>query len=222
MKRQDRKGFIDGLYMGAVMSLVLGFLALYLLTAFGQASLTENHWPPLIRIFDWMRNNLGLSIVPFALTLGFFLDGLGRLVRCLDEKQPPERVAQLESLTDVWISLFFGIGVIWTAVGMRSALLYALGTPGQIDGGQAITVLQRLVDGGILTALSTTILGGAGGYLMRLVKTLRIGARLNRYYDTRERVQADRVESLLNDIRQSLRSAPIQRLDASDAPGDQG
>jgi len=222
MNRQDRNGFIHGLFTGAVISLVLGFLALYLLTTFGQVSLTENQWPPLIRIFDWMRDNLGLSIVPFALTLGFFLDGLGRLIRCLDEKQPPERVAQLESLTDVWISLFFGIGVIWTAVGMRSALLYALGTPGQLDAGQAITVLERLVDGGILTALSTTILGGAGGYLMRLIKTLRIGARLNRYYDTREQVQTDRVESLLNDIRQSLSSTPIQRLNASDLPRDQG
>ena len=202
------------------MSLVLGFLALYLLTVFGQGSLTENQWPPLVKVFAWMRDNLGLSIVPFALTLGFFFDGLSRLIRCLDEKQPPEQVAQLESLTDVWISLFFGIGVIWTAVGMRGALLHALGTPGQIDGGQAITVLESLVDGGILTALSTTILGGAGGYLMRLVKTLRIGARLNHYYESREQVQTDRVESLLNDINESLRSAPVHRLSASDIPRD--
>jgi len=187
------------------VSLLLGFLALYLLTVFGQVALTANQWPGLTTVLDWMHNNLGLS-----------------MIRCLDEKQPPERVAQFESLTDVWISLFFGIGVIWTAVGMRGALLHALGTPGQIDGGQAITVLERLVDGGILTALSTTILGGAGGYLMRLIKTLRIGARLNRYYETREQIQSERVEFLLNDIRQSLRSAPMRRFDTSGAPEDQG
>jgi len=222
MKCQDRIGFVRGLFTGAAVSLAIGFLGLYLLTALGQVALTANQWPGLTTVLDWMHSNLGLSIVPFALTLGFFLDGLSRLILCLDEKQPPERVAQLESLTDVWISLFFGIGVIWTAVGMRGALLHALGTPGQIDGGQAITVLERLVDGGILTALSTTILGGAGGYLMRLIKTLRIGARLNRYYDTREQIQSERVEFLLNDIRQSLRSAPMRRFDTSGAPGDQG
>lgn len=222
MNERDRNGFIHGLFTGAAMSFVLGFLALYLITVFGRVSLTEDQWPGLINVFDWMRDNLGLSVVPFALTLGFFLDGLSRLIRCLDEKQPPERVAQLEGLTDVWISLFFGIGVIWTAIGMRSALLHALGTPGEIDGGQAITVLERLVDGGILTALSTTILGGAGGYLMRLTKTLRIGARLNRYYDTREQIQTDRVESLLNDIHQSLRATPIRRLDTPDITRDQG
>jgi hypothetical protein len=222
MNRQDRNGFIHGLFTGAAMSLVLGFIVLYLLTVFGQVSLTENQWPTLIKVFDWMLDNLGLSIVPFALTLGFFLDGMGRLIHCLDGKQPPEQVAQLESLTDVWISLFFGIGVIWTAVGMRGALLHALGTPGQIDGGQAITVLERLVDGGILTALSTTILGGAGGYLMRLVKTLLIGARLNRYYETKEQVQTDRVEFLLNEIRHSLRTAPMRRSDTPGLPSDQG
>ena len=46
----------------------------------------------------------------------------------------------------------------------------------------AFEMLRRLVDGGILIALSTTIFGGIGGYLMRVVKTLSVGAALRRYY----------------------------------------
>jgi hypothetical protein len=39
------------------------------------------------------------------------------------------------------------------------------------------------VDGGILLALTTTIVGGIGGYLMRLAKTMLVGAALHNYYD---------------------------------------
>ena len=36
-------------------------------------------------------------------------------------------MVQLDHLTDIWTTLFFGTGVIWTAIGMRSALIFALG-----------------------------------------------------------------------------------------------
>ena len=57
---------------------------------------------------------------------------------------------------------------------------------------------------GMSTALSTTILGGAGGYLMRLGRTFYIGVRLNRYYGQRDELQAGRVEQLLEDIHVSM------------------
>ena len=37
-----------------------------------------------------------------------------------------EEIANQEHWVDLWISLFFGIGVVWTAIGMRGALLSAL------------------------------------------------------------------------------------------------
>jgi hypothetical protein len=46
-----------------------------------------------------------------------------------------------------------------------------------------VAVLERMVDGGILLALSTTIFGGVGGYLMRAWKALVVGAPLKRFYD---------------------------------------
>jgi hypothetical protein len=39
-----------------------------------------------------------------------------------------------------------------------------------------------MVDGGILLALSTTIVGGIGGYLMRAIKSISLGRQLNAVY----------------------------------------
>ena len=69
----------------------------------------------------------------------------------LAEGAPARELAQAEQLVDVWTSLFFGVGVIWTAIGMRAALLEAIG-PGSA-GGDWAAMLARLVDGGILLSL---------------------------------------------------------------------
>ncbi|MCP3869512.1 MAG: hypothetical protein GY703_15705 [Gammaproteobacteria bacterium] len=197
-------GFVRGFFMGVALSLCAGFLVTYLVTLWIGTGLLSEQWLSVMPVVDWVQRNLGLSVVPFVIVLGLYFIGLSRLEVALNERKNPERVAQLENLMDIWISLFFGIGVIWTAIGMRAALLYALGDPGDIDGSDASDILRRLVEGGILTALSTTILGGIGGYLMGLGKTLRVGVKLNRYYDAREQTQVLRVETLLDDIRRSL------------------
>ena len=70
---------------------------------------------------------------------------------------------QLDHLTDIWTTLFFGTGDIWTAIGMRSALIFALGDRDVALQDGAFAMLERMIDGGILLALSTTIFGGIGG-----------------------------------------------------------
>ncbi|MGE0624072.1 MAG: hypothetical protein AB7I04_04965 [Pseudomonadales bacterium] len=138
---------------------------------------------------SWIDLNLGHSVWPFALTLTLYVMNLSRLSRLLDADQTPgfSEVVELDQLLDVWIHLFVGIGVIWTAVGMRSALQAALGDPGEALADTAGSVLQKLVDGGILLALTTTIVGGVGSYLMRLGKTMAVGASLNTFYDANNR-----------------------------------
>jgi hypothetical protein len=69
------------------------------------------------------------------------------------------------------------------------------------------------VDGGILTALTTTIVGGIGGYMMRVIKSSYLGTKLSRYYEEQEQHHAARVEQLLHDIR-----ASIGDLSASPSP----
>ena len=87
---------------------------------------------------------------------------------------------------------------------MRSALLFALGDPEATAQAGAYAVLSRLVDGGILSALTTTIVGGVGGYLMRVIKSSLLGTRLNHYYETQDQRHALRVEDLLREIRESV------------------
>ncbi len=203
-------GFLRGLLTGAGVSLAAAGLLLYLLAALGVIRLDLLQTPQLDQLYQWLMRNLGMSVLPFGVTLLFYLHGLGRLSRALNRDAPYDQMAQLSQLTDVWISLFIGIGVIWTAIGMRSALLYALGDGGDAVTGGAFSVLQRLVEGGILTALSTTILGGAGGYLMRLLKSFRVGARLNRCQLRHQAEGQQRIEQLLTEIRDSAarRDAP--------------
>lgn len=135
----------------------------------------------------WIALNLGHSVWLFGVVLTLYLMNLFRLRALLDEDAPLNEVVELDQLLDVWINLFVGIGVIWTAVGMRSALQAALGNPGEALVDSAGSVLQKLVDGGILLALTTTIVGGMGGYLMRLGKTMLAGARLHTFYTERHR-----------------------------------
>ena len=197
-------GFFNGLLLGMTLSFIAGLVLVYLLTALDIISVAVLEVPRVQVLFEWCRRNLGLSILPFGITLGLYIHSLRSLQQRLDDKRPLDEISQLEHLNDVWTSLFFGIGVIWTAIGMRSALLYALGDPGVTAEAGAYAVLQRLVDGGILTALTTTIAGGIGGYMMRVIKSSLLGARLSRFYEEQEQYHASRVEALLSDICDSI------------------
>ncbi len=174
-----------GFGWGAGTGIVLTLIAL-LIVAPPDPSLTSSRES----LGSWLDANLGHSVWLFALILTVFLMNLTRLNRLLDDglSSPGfSEVLELDQLLDVWIHLFVGIGVIWTAVGMRSALQAALGDPGEALVDSAGSVLQKLVDGGILLALTTTIVGGVGSYLMRLGKTMTVGARLNAFYEAHSR-----------------------------------
>jgi len=207
MKQLKSRGFFNGLLLGMTLSFIAGLVVVYLLTVLGIISVAVLEVPRVQMLMEWSRRNLGLSILPFGITLGLYIHSLRALRRRLDNNRPLDEISQLEHLNDVWTSLFFGIGVIWTAIGMRSALLYALGDPGVAAQAGATAVLQRLVEGGILTALTTTIVGGVGGYMMRVIKSSLLGTRLSRYYEAQEQHHASRVEALLSDIREAINAA---------------
>ena len=138
----------------------------------------------------WILLNLGGSAWAFAVVLVLWAWHLSALRRSLDDGTPGEdaegRIVQLDQLSDVWTHLFVGIGVVWTAIGMRAALQTTLGDPEAALSDSAGSVLRDLVDGGILLALTTTIVGAVGGYLMRLAKTLWVGAALHAHYDAEQ------------------------------------
>ncbi|MEM8765887.1 MAG: hypothetical protein AAGE43_00465 [Pseudomonadota bacterium] len=181
LEAPGRRGW--GFGWGAGTGIVLTLLAL-LMVAPPEAAVSSR-----ASFGGWIDANLGHSVWLFAVILTVYIMNLTRLQRILSTHGEPAftEVVELDQLLDVWIHLFVGIGVIWTAVGMRSALQAALGDPGEALVDSAGSVLQKLVDGGILLALTTTIVGGVGSYLMRLGKTMTVGAGLNAFYDRNNR-----------------------------------
>jgi hypothetical protein len=123
------QGFVRGLTSGAFGSFVGASAILYVLSRTEHVTFSGRRLPALDSWVDWAYTNLGSSIPVFAALLLAFFVTLGRLHRFLDDRRPINEIVQLDHLTDIWMTLFFGTGVIWTAIGMRSALIFALGEP---------------------------------------------------------------------------------------------
>lgn len=197
--------FCKGVAAGALGTLVGGAAGLYVLNRFGVVHFATTSISSPGEWLHWAYTNLGLSIPVFAALLLAYFVTLGRLRRALDQSRPVNQVVQLDHLTDIWTTLFFGTGVIWTAIGMRSALLFALGDRDAAMAQGAFAMLERMIDGGILLALSTTIFGGIGGYLMRVYKTITLGTRLQQQYDEAARADTSQMRQSLQRIEEHLR-----------------
>ncbi len=214
-RRSARGHFLLGLAAGAATGSVLLLLPTLWIGPGETAALYARMLPPVQGLWELINTNLRGSLLPFV-AIGFaFWWQLRRLRELLSTSEPAlDRVLRHEQLLDLCANLFFGVGVIWTAIGMRQALLYALGDPAASAEAGAFAILQRLVDGGILLALSTTIVGGIGGYLMRVIKSVALGRELNALYmQASERPALDSLETLRRIER---------RLGAAPADADQG
>ena len=210
--------FLQGLIAGAFGTLLGGAALLYTLARLGVIRLHDTTVSAPGDWLQWAYTNLGSSIPVFAgLLLAFFIT-LGRLRRSLDSEHPVDKVVQLDQLTEIWTTLFFGTGVIWTAIGMRSALIFALGDRDVALQDGAFAMLERMIDGGILLALSTTIFGGIGGYLMRVYKTVTLGSRLQQRYDRAARADTSKMRESLQRIERHLgdRGAPATAAEAAE------
>jgi len=196
--------FLQGLIAGAFATLTGGAALLYVLARLGLIRLQETAVGSPDEWLMWAYTNLGSSIPVFAVLLLAFFITLGRLRRYVDVGKPVNQIVQLDHLTDIWTTLFFGTGVIWTAIGMRSALIYALGDRDMALQQGAFAMLERMVDGGILLALSTTIFGGVGGYLLRVYKTVTLGAVLQQQYDDAARADTSEMRQSLQRIEKRL------------------
>ena len=181
--QQQSGNFMVGLAWGLVIGFALILTPVLWLGIGATVQLYSNLAPGLHQLWAVASKNLQGSILPFVAVLVVYLQQLYRLHLLLATPPPDiDLVLRHEQLLDLCANLFFGIGVIWTAIGMRNALLHALGDPGAAASEGAFAMLQRLVDGGILLALSTTIVGGVGGYLMRATKSIGVGRAMNALY----------------------------------------
>ena len=195
-------------------TLVLTGTTLYLLQLYdfvhftGRASIL-GQTPNLL--YYHLRSSLVffvLVLAVFALTLrslrrqlGVYLEGE---LNQRDQARLWGRIAHLDARSDIAIAIFFGVGVIYTAIGMESALLTALGGIRDADDAArqgAWEILRRLVDGGLILALSTTIAGGIGGYVCRVIKHATVGRQLSDVIAAEER----RADEALAEMADSLR-----------------
>lgn len=220
--------FLSGLALGGLLTATAGTGLLVLLHINQVLDISVLFVPEADAVLDWIAVNLRFSVIPFALILILFVFSLARGLRLLEQPGiQPEEIGQADHLLDVWTNLFFGIGVIWTAIGMRSALVQALGglDPGSASRLGAFAILERLVDGGILLALSTTIFGAVGGYCLRVIKSITVGRRFQAYFhqlEIRQRIKTEEtLESMEAHLSQLVERAPSS-APASFEPQDFG
>ena len=194
---------------GALSGMISAVAILYILNISGLIVVSSMGGFSLVPLLQWCYENLGLSVIPFSLIAAGYVFYLKKLVRLLEANNASSRdICAAEEKIDLLMNIFFGIGVIWTAIGMRNALLSALGNMDAEIAAQkgAFSILTQLVEGGILLSLSTTIVGGIGGYFMRMVKAWTAGPKLNAFFDAQLTAQnqdvltrLDRIALLLED-----------------------
>lgn len=198
LSRLHDRGFFKSLMWGSGLGIILGVTGLYFLASSQLTDMELGIWQSIDLALDWLGSNMGSALIPFAIVIVFHIRGMFQLDKLLRRKKVPiQKVSQAEHWLEVLESLAFGIGVLWTAIGMRAALLNALGDSdslGQASGNAAL-ILERLVDGGILVALSTTIAGGVAGYLLRVLRVYYLGLSLRCYY---EKIELRQIQVMLN------------------------
>jgi len=221
-KRTDRVyDFMKGMMIGMLSTLVAGMAVLYMLNMTHVVAISIIGVPEVHQVLTWTYDNLRLSVIPFSLVLLLFFWTLTTLRADLKNNTiTMEKAGQAEQLTEYWIRIFFGIGVIWTAIGLRNALLSGVGGLDAASAARlgAFAILQRLVDGGILLALSTTIVGGIGGYVMHLIKAFVVGKKLQAFYLAADARQAQAVDHLLTSIAGDL-SVLVKRTETAGEAG---
>lgn len=193
---------------GALGGMVSALLLMYVLNLTGFIAVSAMGGFSLVPFLQWCYGNLGLSVIPFSAIGLAYAVYLKRLLSFLKTGNPEAKaVFALEEKIELLMNIFFGVGVIWTAIGMRNALLASLGNMDAETAAQkgAFYILTRLVEGGILLSLSTTIAGGVGGYVMRLVKAWSTGSLMNAFLEHQTDKQSreilnrlDRIAGLLN------------------------
>ena len=198
--------------------MVCALLILYILNISGIIAVSSVGGFSLVTFLRWCYENLGLSIIPFSLIAAGYVFYLNKLIKLLNAvTSSSEEITAIEEKLDLLVNIFFGIGVIWTAIGMRNALLVSLGNMDAETAAQkgAFYILTQLVDGGILLSLSTTIIGGIGGYIMKMIKAWSAGPKLNLFFtnqfdsekqDVLERL--DKIALLLENSTTTRRYAP--------------
>ena len=164
-----------------------------------------NQFPSTSVLLNHVWSILGTSVVFFFLDLCLYFYSLGQIRKSLDKKDA-ENSSYWYRMNDLSINIFLGIGVIYTAIGMQSGLNASLGNLTQETAKDigAWGILNRMVRGGIIMALTTTIVGGVGGYIMRLLRHLTLGRLIEKARKWNRETRDREILSVLHEIRDGI------------------
>jgi len=187
------RGILHGVFIFALL-LILGFYAGFITFI--------NRLPNLSSYINFIYNALGSSVIFFLLDLWLYAISLILLKKYLKESDFVQ-AGYWQKINDLSVSVFFGIGVIYTAIGMQGALTESLAGLDEetAKGLGPWGVLRRMVDGGLILALMTTIVGGIGGYAMRFVRQFYLGRLLEKIRQEGLSKYEKKVIALLEEIR---------------------
>lgn len=197
----------------ALLTVIVCGVLLFALNHMGIKAFTLDS--KLLFFLHPIKTYLGHSVFFFLPVLAGYFICFIRLKRSLanyrSDQTQIEKIRFYNGAMEILITLFFAIGVIFTAWGLQNALVSALGDLGRTEAGRlgAWGILNRLVDNGILISLWTTIVGGTGGYLMRMGKYFFLAKHLNRYTEWRQDCSESIMAGGLESIRQHV--AGIER-----------
>ena len=170
--------------MVASLTVLTSSTILIFLSQFGLIAFTGTGW--IIKALNSLSRYLGHSIfffIPVFTGFGLFFVYLAiSLSRYRsDPDEPFKNICFYNAGTEIFITLSFAIGVLFTAWGLQNALVSALGGLSEEAAGRlgAWGILKQLVENGFLIAFWTTIVGGTAGYLMRLFKFICLGRELS-------------------------------------------
>jgi len=195
----------------ASSALIIMYFALAVLCGVVLAIVMSIAYGSLVPVYElttWVSINLGLSAPVFLILAALGWSYVYRLKDTLKGGHAAlARIAHLEQRIDLVVALLFGVGVLYTAVGLRAALVQAIDTPSEQS---ASAMLTALVNGGILSAMTSTIVGGVLGYGLRMVKLFRVGHALDIYYAEQELQAITRREDLLKEILSELQRGNVK------------
>ena len=140
-------------------------------------------------LFQQAFVDLGSSVYFFGANFLLFIICCLKLFYEIKLEEPSYSAVQFwDERVDSTLVLFSAIGVIYTAVGLMRAFQLGLGN---IDQEMAMAIgpwglLQKLVSGGLIMALLTTIVGGTLHNVFKLIKEFTIGKQLRYFNDNYE------------------------------------
>ena len=67
MKEQNGRGFLSGMLLGVVLSLLTSLIGVYLLIVLDVVSVSLVDTPGFQAVSEWTRRNLGLSVLPLPM-----------------------------------------------------------------------------------------------------------------------------------------------------------